>query len=62
MRLLILYLIWKALGKESKLQEFPLVYTLFKWKLLDGSFMLVYEIDKKKDEEIDEVKQKKLLY
>jgi len=62
MRLLILYLIWKALGKESKLQEFPLVYTLFKWKLLDARLMLVYEIDKEKDEEIDEVKQKKLLY
>ena len=61
MRLLIFYLIWKALGKESKFQEFPLVYTIFKWKLLDGRLMLVYEIDKTKDREIDEVERKKLI-
>jgi len=59
MRLLLLYLIWKALGRDSQ-QDFPLVFTLLKVKLGRGRLSLVYEIDRGKSDDVDESERKKL--
>jgi hypothetical protein len=59
MRLILLYLIWKALGKDSR-QEFPLVFTFLNVRLGRGRLSLVYEIDRGKSEGVDESERKKL--
>ena len=49
MRLLILYVLWKALGKGTE-QNFYQIFTLMKFRIGNGTLSLVYEIDKTTEE------------
>jgi hypothetical protein len=49
MRLLLLYVLWKALGRGTE-QNFYQIFTLMKFRIGNGTLSLVYEIDKTVDE------------
>lgn len=45
MRLLLFYVLWKALGKGTD-QNFYQIFTLMKFRIGNGTLSVVYEIDK----------------
>ena len=49
MRLLLLYVLWKALGKGTG-QNFYQIFTLMKFRIGNGTLSVVYEVDQKVDE------------
>jgi hypothetical protein len=48
-RLLLLYVLWKATGKGTQ-QNFYQIFTLAKWRIGNGTLSLVYEIDRNVDQ------------
>ena len=50
MRLLLLYALWKALGRGTD-QNFYQIFTLMKFRIGNGTLSIVYEIDKKVNED-----------
>lgn len=49
MRLLLLYILYKSLGKGTD-QNFYQIFTLMKFRIGNGTLSVVYEIDKKVEE------------
>mgnify|MGYP000204729318 CR=1 FL=1 len=50
MRLLLAYILWKALGRGTG-QNFYQIFTLMKFRIGNGTLSIVYEIDRQVDEE-----------
>jgi|TARA_A100001015_G_C14657179_1_gene581550 hypothetical protein len=50
MRLLLAYILWKSLGVGTN-QNFYQIFTLMKFRIGNGTCSIVYEIDKKVDED-----------
>ena len=50
MKLLLLYILYKALGRGTG-QNFYQIFTLMKFRIGNGTLSIVYEIDKKVDED-----------